>query len=302
MKFNYVLLDVFTDKPLTGNPLAVVLEADRLTDSEMQSVAAEFNLSETVFIQRPKAERHTAALRIFTPRVELPFAGHPTVGASVVLGLQHRISAVRLEEKIGLITSVFEKKTRVLGHARFSLPRLPGVVGKAPDIGAIAATLGLNFEDIGTERFQPALCSAGVPFYMVPVKSAEVLTRIRLERRGWDEVYPEGDHSVYVFTPTPEEKGVDLAARMFSPGMGIPEDPATGAAAAALLALLAPYYPDGANEIALRQGYEMGRPSRIMLQLRKQDGVFTHGGIGGDAVVVGEGSLELPDQEPNGKL
>lgn len=301
MKLRYVLLDVFTDRPLSGNPLAVVLDADRLTDSEMQSIAAEFNLSETVFIQKPSSERHTAALRIFTPKVELPFAGHPTVGASVVLGLQHRTSAVRLEEKVGLITSVFEKKSRMMGHARFSLPRLPGVIGKAPDAGAIAGTLGLDLEEIGTERFQPALCSAGVPFYMVPVKNAEALARIRLERRGWDQVYPEGNHSVYVFTPTPEEKGNDLAARMFSPGMGIPEDPATGAAAAALLALLAPYYPDGANQIALRQGLEMGRPSHIMLQLRKQDGQFTHGGIGGDAVIIGEGSLELPDIEAAGR-
>jgi trans-2,3-dihydro-3-hydroxyanthranilate isomerase len=301
MKLQYVLLDVFTDTPLAGNPLAVVLGADKLTDSEMQKIAAEFNLSETVFIQRPKAERHTATLRIFTPRVELPFAGHPTVGASVVLGLQQRISAVRLEETVGLITSVVEKKSRTVGHARFSLPRLPAIVGSAPEIAVIAPTLGLDFEDIGTDRFKPALCSAGVPFYLVPVKDADALARIRLERRGWDQVYPEGNHSVYVFTPTPEDSAAAFAARMFSPGMGIPEDPATGAAAAALLALLAPYYADGAHEIRLRQGREMGRPSHITLQLRKQDGVFTHGGIGGDAVIIGEGSLELPDQEANGR-
>jgi trans-2,3-dihydro-3-hydroxyanthranilate isomerase len=107
MKLNYLLLDVFTRERLKGNPLAVVLKADGLLDGEMQAIAREFNLSETVFIQKPHAERNTASVRIFTPTVELPFAGHPTVGAAVVLGLQNKVSAVRLEEQIGLITALF---------------------------------------------------------------------------------------------------------------------------------------------------------------------------------------------------
>ena len=119
MKLNYLLLDVFTRERLKGNPLAVVLKADGLLDGEMQAIAREFNLSETVFILKPHAERNTAAVRIFTPTVELPFAGHPTVGAAVVLGLQNKVSAVRLEEQVGLITALFEKADKRSGEARF---------------------------------------------------------------------------------------------------------------------------------------------------------------------------------------
>ena len=295
MKLNYLLLDVFTATRLKGNPLAVVLKADGLLDDQMQAIAAEFNLSETVFLQKPKSERHTAAVRIFTPTVELPFAGHPTVGAAVVLGLQGRATAVRLEEKVGVVTCVLERVDKETGFARFALPKLPEEVGKAPSNAAIAATLGLETSEIGCGLYQPALFSAGVPFYLIPIKNAETLKRVRLERRGWEDVYPAGHGSVYVFTQTPEERGIDFAARMFSPGMGIGEDPATGAAAAALIGLIARYSDNGQHEFKLRQGYEMGRPSIIELQVRKSDDALTHGGIGGHAVILGEGTLSLGD-------
>lgn len=295
MKLNYVLLDVFTTERLQGNPLAVVLRADGLLDDRMQAIAAEFNLSETVFIQKAQSERHAAAVRIFTPTVELPFAGHPTVGAAVVLGLQNRSTAVRLEEKVGVITCVIERVEKDVGLARFALPRLPEEVGKAPSAEAIAATLGLDAGDIGCGPYQPALFSAGVPYYLLPVRDAAALKRVRLERRGWDQTYPEGRGSIYVFTQTPEERGNDFAARMFSPGMGHVEDPATGSAAAALIGLVARYADNGQHEYRLRQGHEMGRPSLIMLQLRKDEDKLTHGGIGGHAVIVGEGTLNLGD-------
>ncbi|RUT35168.1 PhzF family phenazine biosynthesis protein [Arsenicitalea aurantiaca] len=293
MKLNYLLLDVFTTERLKGNPLAVVLKADDLLDDQMQAIAAEFNLSETVFIARPKLERHTAAVRIFTPRVELPFAGHPTIGAAVVLGLQNRASAVRLEEKVGLVTCVMEPSGKRAGNARFGLPKLPEEIGEAPDRAAIAITLGLDPDAIGCGSLRPAVYSAGVPFYLIPVRDAEALRSLRLERRGWGETYPLGRHSVYVFTRTPDEPENDLAARMFSPGMGIGEDPATGSAAAALIGLLARDLDDGQTEYRLRQGHEMGRPSEILLQIRKTDGVLTHGGIGGSAVILAEGVLDL---------
>lgn len=293
MKLNYLLLDVFTTERLTGNPLAVVLNADPLSDDQMQAIAAEFNLSETVFIKHPEAVKHTAAVRIFTPSVELPFAGHPTVGAAVVLGLQTRSSAVRIEEQVGLITCVMERGDKSRGFARFALPKLPEEVAQAPDKHRIAATLGIDPEDIGCGSYQPAVYSAGVVYYLVPVKDAGVLKRLKLERRGWNEVYPLGHNSVYVFTATPEEKGNDLAARMFAPGMGLGEDPATGSAAAALIGLLGKHGDPGQTELMLRQGYEMGRPSQILIQFRNENGVLTHGGIGGHAVILGEGTLEL---------
>lgn len=295
MKLNYQLLDVFTRRRLAGNPLAVVLKADGLMDDQMQAIAKEFNLSETVFICKPKSERHAAAVRIFTPAVELPFAGHPTVGTAVALALSGRTTALRLEEKVGVITCVVERLEKHLGKARFALPVLPEEVGKAPTKQAIALTLGLEADEIGCGLYQPALFSAGVPFYLVPVRDPDVLRRINLERRGWDEVYPVGRHSVYVFTETPNEVGNDFAARMFSPGMGLGEDPATGSAAAALIGLIARHAASGQHEFALRQGHEMGRPSLIELQLRKDGDQLAHGGIGGHAVLIGEGVLDLDD-------
>ena len=295
MKLDYLLLDVFTREKLRGNPLAVVTKADGLLDDQMQRIAAEFNLSETVFITKPKTERHSAAVRIFTPQVELPFAGHPTVGAAVVLGLELRSSAIRIEEKIGVITCVIERIDKVRGQARFALPHLPVIAGSAPDKTQVALTLGLEPEDIGFGFHKPSVYSAGVIFYLVPVKSPAVLTRIKPEQRGWSDTFPLGHNSVYVYTETPSEVGNDFAARMFSPGMGLGEDPATGAAAAALIGELAQDAASGQTEYVVRQGLEMGRLSHITIQIRKDGDTLTHGGIGGDAVIVGQGTLELDD-------
>jgi trans-2,3-dihydro-3-hydroxyanthranilate isomerase len=295
MKLDYLLLDVFTSEPLQGNPLAVVLRADGLLDNQMQRIAGEFNLSETVFITKPKSERHSAAVRIFTPQVELPFAGHPTVGAAVVLGLDLRSTAVRIEEQIGVITCVIERTSKRRGHARFSLPHLPQIAGVSPERAKLALALGLDLEDIGCGNRLPSVYSAGVVFYLVPVRNAAALRRVKPQQHNWAEIFPLGHNSVYVYTTTPEEEGVDLAARMFAPGMGLGEDPATGAAAAALIGELALHVPDGQTELVVRQGVEMGRPSRIGIQIRKDGGLLTHGGIGGDAVIVGQGTLDLDD-------
>ena len=291
MKLDYTLLDVFTTTRLSGNPLAVVTRADGLLDNQMQRIAAEFNLSETVFITRPKAERHTAAVRIFTPLVELPFAGHPTVGAAVVLGLESKATAVRIEEEVGVITCVIERLDRHLGHAR--TPRLPEIAGTAPDVRHIAAALGLEPDDIGCDGHRPSGYSAGSLFYLVPVRNAAVLARAVPDRRGWAEVFPLGRHSLYVYTPTPEEADNDFAARMFTPGAPRGEDAATGSAAAALIGALALDAPQGQSEYRLRQGVEMGRPSLITMQLRKDGDTLVYGSIGGHAVIVGQGTLEL---------
>ena len=295
MKLDYQLLDVFTTQPLTGNQLAVVLRADGLLDDQMQAIAREFGLSETVFLRKPQLERHSAAVRIFTPTHELPFAGHPTVGAAVVLSLQDRLGAVRIEEQVGVITCVVEKLDKRTAHARFALPQLPEEAGKSPGKAALALSLGINPEDIGCGPYQPAVYSAGVRFYLVPVRDTRVLAQVRVDLADWNFNFPLGDHSVYCFTTAEGEEGVDFAARMFSPGMGISEDPGTGSAAAALIGLLARHtsFADGQIEYQIRQGVEMGRPCRISIQLRKDAGVLTHGSIGGQAVVIGEGCLDL---------
>lgn len=290
MKIDYLLLDVFTRKALTGNPLAIVRDADGLLDDQMQRIANELHLGETVFVQKPKVERHTAALRIFTPDSELPFAGHPTVGTAVALGLENKTSAVRLEEQIGLITCVIEKIDKRTARARFALPHLPLVAGKTPDRTRLALALGLEPEDIGCGGFKPSVHTAGVVYYLVPVRNAALLARILPVRGGWNEVFPLPHHSVYAYTATPDEPDNDFAARMFKPDL---EDAATGSAAAALIGPLSEEAGDGTTEYVIRQGVEMGRPSRIEVQIRKDGDQLTHGGIGGEAVVVGQGSLEV---------
>ncbi len=293
MKLNYLLLDVFTRERLQGNQLAVVCKADGLLDGEMQAIAREFNLSETVFILKPHIERNTASIRIFTPHTELPFAGHPTVGAAVVLGLLNKVSAVRLEEPIGLITALFEKSDKRSGEARFALPRLPSRIAPLTDRLGMAQALGIEVEDIGCDLYEPAVFSAGVMFHLVPVRNAEVLRRIKINAGIWNTVFSHDHNSAYVFTLTPEEPDNDFAARMF--GIDIGEDPGTGSAAAALIGLLAEHadLATGQADYVLRQGHEMGRPCRITIQLRKDNDVLIHGGIGGHAVIVGEGVLDL---------
>ncbi len=293
MKLDYLLLDVFTQTPLKGNALAVVPKADGLLDGEMQAIAREFNLSETVFICKPKGERNTAALRIFTPYQELPFAGHPTVGAAVALGLQNKSSAVRLEEQVGLVTALVERVDHRTAEAKFTLPRLPGRIADLPDRLAIAQALGLEVDDVGCDHFEPAVFSAGVTFHLIPVRNADSLRKVSVNRLAWNDVFHHDHHSAYVFTLTPEESGNDIAARMF--GMGLGEDPGTGSAAAALIGLLAEHdtIQTGSSEYVLRQGREMGRECRITLQMRKESGQLVHGAIGGHAVIVGQGTLDL---------
>lgn len=297
MRLPYYLLDVFTRDRLNGNPLAVVLKADELSGARMQAIAAEFNLSETVFVLEPRNERHTAQLRIFNPVNEMPFAGHPTVGASVLLGLQNRVSAVRLELGVGNVTAVMEKIDKRTGEAKFALPKLPERTGELTDIASVAERLGLAESDIGCDGMMPAQYSAGNAFYLVPIANARALAAIKLERRGWTDTFSGERSSVYVFTKTPGERGNDYAARMFHIDHGTGEDAATGSAAAALVGLLADAggFGEGHHSIRIRQGREMGRPSEIDVQFNIEGGVLRHAGIGGAAVVLAEGVIDLDD-------
>ena len=265
MRLDYQLLDVFTTTPLAGNQLAVVLNADSLLDNQMQAIAVEFGLSETVFLCKPQHERHTSAVRIFTATRELLFAGHPTIGAAaVVLALQHRLTAVRIEEQVGLITCLVDKIDKRTAHARFALPQLPEeATGKPPGKAALALALGVNLDELGCGEFQPAVYSAGVLYYLVPVRNAEVLARLKLDLIDWNFTFPLGNHAVYCFTRTEGEEGVDFAARMFAPRHGHRRRRGHRVGkAAALIGLLAKHtsFADGQVEYQIRQGKEMGAP------------------------------------------
>jgi trans-2,3-dihydro-3-hydroxyanthranilate isomerase len=294
----FVTLDVFTSRRFVGNPLAVVLEPEGLGDATMQAIAREFNLAETVFVLPPSLPAFRAALRIFTPRTELPFAGHPTIGTAVLLARLDGTSGARdlvLEEGIGPVSCTAEVLDGERGRGSFMLEREPEHVGEAEDAAALAAALGLTLDDLGCEAFVPGHWSAGVPCTFVPVRGLDVIERSRPDPARWDDTFgPDDPAIVYVFCRQTVEAGHAFHARMFAPRLGVPEDPATGSAAAAFAGLVARYgqLRDGDHRLTIEQGYEMGRPSLIELSLSLQGGKLVGASIGGEAILVSEGTIE----------
>ena len=290
MRRRFATLDVFTDRRFAGNPLAVVLEAEGLGADAMQAIAREFNHPETVFVFAPADPAHRARLRIFTPARELPFAGHPTVGTAVLLGVRDGAAAgseLVLEEGLGAVRCTLESLSGASGRARFAIPQLPREVGPPADTAAIAAALSLAPNDIDGP---PARGSAGIPFTFVPVGSLAAMARCRPDAAQFDAAFPDG--AVYVFCSETVEPGHQFHARMFAPGMGVREDPATGSAAAAFAGLVASRGGDGNHTIVIEQGYEMGRPSLIHVAAVVSGGRLRSASIGGDAVLVTEGTIE----------
>jgi trans-2,3-dihydro-3-hydroxyanthranilate isomerase len=297
MRRRFVTLDVFTEKRFAGNPLAVVLEPDGLDTAAMQTIAREFNLSETVFVYPPEDKANRAKLRIFTPGRELPFAGHPTVGTAVLLG---RVDggageqSVALEEKIGLVHCRVKATGADSGRATFDLPRLPEIAGEASGNATIAAALSVSAVDIGAENWAIQRWSAGNPFTIVPVSSLDVVARCRPDMAHFEKAFGGGFAAPFIVCRHAAEAGHDFHARMFAPGVGVAEDPATGSAAAAFAGYLAAHagYKDGEHMVRIEQGYEMGRPSVMELTLNISGGKLTSASIGGFAVVVSEGTIE----------
>jgi trans-2,3-dihydro-3-hydroxyanthranilate isomerase len=298
MRRRFITLDVFTRRRYAGNPLAVVLDSDGLDGAAMQAVAREFNLSETVFVLPPADKAHRAKLRIFTPASELPFAGHPTVGSAVLLNRIDGGAGARnsvLEEGIGPVRCTVEAIDADTGRARFALAKLPEEMGATGNRAAIAAALGLAEDDIGFEAFVPGRWSAGVLFSFVPLAGLDAMRRCRANAAHWTAAFGEGHGTgAFLFCRETVEPGHAFHARMFAPRSGIPEDPATGSGAAALAGVIARYgrLADGEHELAIEQGYEMGRPSLIRLSMTLQGGQLTAGAISGEAVVVSEGTIE----------
>src|ERR1043166_5920697 len=295
MRRKFFTLDVFTRRRYAGNPLAVVLDAGDLDGAAMQSVAREFNLSETVFVLPPAEPAHRAKLRIFTPAAELPFAGHPTVGSAVLL---NRIDAaagkreIVLEEGIGPVRCAVEAIDAETGSARFELARLPAETGATAPPAAIAAALSLTERDIGFDRFKPARWSAGNEFTYVPLAGIDAMRRCRVDTANWSVAFGD-DTGAFMFCRETVEPGHAFHARMFAPRSGVPEDPATGSAVAAFAGVLAQVArpADGTHDFVVEQGYETGRPSLIRLAMTVKNGQLTAGAIAGDAVVVIEGTL-----------
>lgn len=251
----YKIYDVFTDTAYTGNPLAVVEGGAALSTPQMQRIAAEFNLSETVFILPAETASQTARLRIFTPKKELPFAGHPTVGASVALHEDGHGTALSLGLAVGCLAATIDAR----GASIAATQPLEILAKPAPEL--VAAALGLPHTALSGA---PVLASMGVPFVFAPLSTRTELTHARAEvaaMRAGLAAHPEStDFALVPYLRT--ENRVDM--RMFAPLDGIPEDPATGSAAVALSRLLWSAQADDAPlRLALHQGDDMGRPSLI---------------------------------------
>lgn len=300
MQRRYAVLDVFTDTPLAGNPLAVVLDADDLDDQRMQAIAAEFNLSETVFVRPAERAVHGAALRIFTPKRELPFAGHPTVGTAVLLGFEaaeenhskHEMMLV-LEEELGPVRCAVSLRGEMTGHAILDLPRLPEAAGEAASREAIALALTLAPAEVGFENHLPSVFSAGAPFAFVPVRDLDTIARARVSPAAWSGAFGGDLVGAFLYCRETTAAGRHFHARMFAPAFGIAEDPATGAAIAALAGVVRRFDmpPGGSHRYLIEQGLEMGRPSLIALEIDMNDGRIEGARIGGDAVVIARGFL-----------
>jgi trans-2,3-dihydro-3-hydroxyanthranilate isomerase len=299
MPRRFYTLDVFANQALAGNPLAVVLDAEGLDAAAMQRIAREFNLSETVFVREPKNPINTAALRIFTPSRELPFAGHPTVGTAVLLAhlrapelLATQDLRVVLEETVGEVVCVARHRRGEAMAAYFTVPRLPEAAGAAPPVAVLASGLGLEPADIGFGDHVPSVYGVGAPHIFIPVASLEAMRRADPLKTAWGA---DGGPSVYLYSPETVGAAATYHARMFAGGWGIAEDPATGSAAASFAAVVTAFDrpADGEHMLIIEQGYEMGRPSLISLGLEIEAGALASATIGGSAVIVSEGKLRL---------
>jgi trans-2,3-dihydro-3-hydroxyanthranilate isomerase len=302
MPLPYHVLDVFTDTRFSGNPLAVVLDADGLDTQRMQAIARELNLSETVFVLKPQNAAHTARARIFTPASEIPFAGHPTIGTGALLA---EIRApepaagdalIVLEEQVGIVRIGVRRRPRMPSYAEFDAPKLPAEAGSLAPADRLAAALGLIPAEIGFENHRPTKYTAGMAYAFIPVVSLEAIAKARVAQPHWDEALKgQGLTGAFLYCRETVHTTSSFHARMFAPDFGVPEDPATGSAATAFAAVVQRFdaLPDGAHKRFIEQGYEMARPSLIALSLEVSAGKLAAVRIGGHAVRVAEGRIEV---------
>ncbi|HJU20485.1 MAG TPA: PhzF family phenazine biosynthesis protein [Stellaceae bacterium] len=300
MRLEFVTVDVFTDRRFGGNPLAVVLNGDGLATAEMQAIAGEFNLSETTFVLPPKDPEHAAEVRIFTPKAELPFAGHPNVGTAFALARRGTVYGRALgdpllfEEKAGLVPLELLKEGGRVAGARLTAPQLLSRGGEvAADIVAEACSIAVD--DIETQHHAPSVAGCGTVFVFAELKARRALTAVRPRPEIFSRHFPvEGATGIHLYVRDDAE-GIDVRARMFAPLHGVAEDPATGSANVALAGLLADLRPEPDLSLRLHivQGVEMGRPSLMDASAEKRGGRVIETRIGGHCVAMMAGTIEI---------
>jgi trans-2,3-dihydro-3-hydroxyanthranilate isomerase len=296
----YYTADVFTSTPFGGNPLAVLPDAAGLTTEQMHAIAREFNYSETTFVLPPADPRHTRRVRIFTPGGEVPFAGHPTVGTAFVLAMTGEVALsgdsteVVFEEGVGPVPVRIRASGGTPTFCQLSVAQLPEVLPPLPERETLARMLSLETRDLMDGDFRPQAVSCGLPFSFVPLRDREAVGRARLRVDAWKDALAHSPaHMVMVFAMDAEHANHDVRARMFAPGASVAEDPATGSACAALGGYLAQRDArrDGTLRWQVEQGYEMGRPSLLEVEVDKAAGATTAVRVGGASVLMTSGSL-----------
>ncbi|MDQ3705643.1 MAG: PhzF family phenazine biosynthesis protein [Chloroflexota bacterium] len=302
-KLHYYIVDVFTDRQFGGNPLAVFTDGQGLSTEMMQRIAKEMNLSETTFVLPPEDPANHFKLRIFTPGKELPMAGHPTVGTSFMLARDRMFdwsgeaAELRLEEGVGPIPVRLEFQDGAPRMIWMTQPN-PRFGPVLDDLATVAEMLSIGPGDINTD-LPVEVVSCGVPFLYVPVRDLATMRRLRMREEVWSRLLEPMDvGEVFVFAPEVEYEGSTVHSRMFAPGMGITEDPATGGASGPLGSYLVRYGlvpADPTAYIVSEQGIEMGRPSFIHIQITRDGEEIVRVQVGGQAVYMGEGDIELAD-------
>jgi trans-2,3-dihydro-3-hydroxyanthranilate isomerase len=304
MQYSFYTADVFTDRPFGGNPLAVFPQAQGLSSAQMQQIAQEFNLSETVFVLPPETPQGTRRLRIFTPGREIPFAGHPTVGTAYVLATIGEIpltapeTTIVFEEEVGPVPVMIRTENGKPVFSQLSAAKMPQLGPPPPALEQLAATVSLPPEALhvahGPHSHCPQAWSCGVPFLFIPLRDRQALAQAQLNPSLWQEhlaAYWAPD--VYLFCFDPEQPGSDLRSRMFAPSMNIREDPATGAAATALAGYLGSRAERATGTLhwQVEQGFEMGRPSLLAIEADTHAGAIVAVRVGGASVLVSQGTL-----------
>ena len=304
MRYSYYTADVFTDQIFGGNQLAVFPDATGLNPEQMQQVTREFNFSETAFVFPPQQSDNTRLVRIFTPDAEVPFAGHPTLGTAHVLAdigeipLKSETTNIVFEEGVGPVKVRIQARDGQPLFTQLSVAMPPENGPPPPPVGDIAAVLTLNESDISVGKYAPAAMSCGLPFLFVPLKSLQAVQKASLSRDKWQTILSGywAPH-LFLFSSETEWEDTDLHARMFAPGLGVDEDPATGSAAVTLAGYLAGRddLKTGTLKWVIEQGFEIGRKSVLTIEADKNAGEITDLRVGGPSVTVCRGKMEIPD-------
>jgi trans-2,3-dihydro-3-hydroxyanthranilate isomerase len=302
--FSYCTADVFTDVPFGGNQLAVFPDARGIPEHRLLDVTREFNYSESTFVYPPDEAGHTRRVRIFTPGGEVPFAGHPTVGTAHVLAaigeipLTGETTHIVFGEKVGPVPVAIRARAGKPVFAQLTVAKLPEVVATPPSRTVLADVLGLDVDELRDGDWSPQALSCGLPFLFVPVRDLAAVAKARVRIEPWERSLAKtATPEIFVFATGGERVGSDVRARMFAPGLNVPEDPATGSACAALAGYLAPRDPrrtaGGTLRWTIEQGFEMGRPSILEVEADVAAGQVSGVRVGGASVLVARGTMTI---------